>query len=129
MKIRIATRGSELALWQAHYTKSKLEAAGATVENVTQRSKHVVIVLSTGVLTSHLMFKGRWSIAGDDFTSHYKHHKEPPTAKSVNFWIGTRSPPMCSTPARCRARRRRPRACSLPQASPANRPRWRPGAK
>lgn len=60
---------------------------GATVENVTQRGKHVVIVLSTGVLTSHLMFKGRWSIAGDDFTSHYKHHKEPPTAKSVNFWM------------------------------------------
>lgn len=39
MKIRIATRGSELALWQAHYTKSKLEAAGATVEILVLKTR------------------------------------------------------------------------------------------
>ncbi|MFO0603315.1 MAG: DNA-formamidopyrimidine glycosylase family protein [Polyangiales bacterium] len=62
---------------------------GATVDDITQRGKHVVMRLSTGTLLSHLMFKGRWSMAGDDFVSHYKHHKEPPTAKSVNFWMET----------------------------------------
>jgi len=62
---------------------------GATVDDITQRGKHVVMRLSTGALLSHLMFKGRWSMAGDDFVSHYKHHKEPPTAKSVNFWMET----------------------------------------
>jgi hydroxymethylbilane synthase len=29
---RIGTRGSDLALWQAHFTKNRLEEAGATVE-------------------------------------------------------------------------------------------------
>lgn len=62
---------------------------GATLDRVTQRGKHVVMHLSTGTLTSHLMFKGRWSMEGDDFISNYKHHKEPPTAKSVNFWMET----------------------------------------
>ncbi len=62
---------------------------GATVDDITQRGKHVVMRLSTGTLLSHLMFKGRWSMAGDDFVSHYKHHKEAPTAKSVNFWMET----------------------------------------
>lgn len=62
---------------------------GATLERVTQRGKHVVMHLSTGTLISHLMFKGRWSIQGDDFVSHYKHHKEAPTPKSVNFWMET----------------------------------------
>jgi len=62
---------------------------GATVDDITQRGKHVVMRLSTGTLISHLMFKGRWSMGGDDFVSNYKHHKESPTAKSVNFWMET----------------------------------------
>ncbi len=62
---------------------------GATIDRVTQRGKHVVMHLSTGTLISHLMFKGRWSIEGDDFVSNYKHHKELPTAKSANFWMVT----------------------------------------
>lgn len=60
---------------------------GATVLDATQRGKHVLLRLSTGTLTSHLMFTGRWSIAGDDFISNYKHHKDPPEAASANFWI------------------------------------------
>ena len=32
MKIRIGTRGSKLALWQAHYVRDRLQAAGAEVE-------------------------------------------------------------------------------------------------
>ena len=62
---------------------------GASIDDVTQRGKHVVMRLSTGTLLSHLMFKGRWSMGGDDFVSNYKHHKEAPTAKSVNFWMET----------------------------------------
>lgn len=62
---------------------------GATVDGVTQRGKHVVLRLSTGTLLSHLMFKGRWSLAGDDFVSNYKHHREPPEAKSASFWMDT----------------------------------------
>ena len=31
-KIIIGTRGSKLALWQAHYTKDQLEALGIEVE-------------------------------------------------------------------------------------------------
>lgn len=62
---------------------------GATIERVTQRGKHVAMHMSTGTLISHLMFKGRWSVEGDPFVSNYKHHKEPPTAKSVNFWMQT----------------------------------------
>lgn len=76
---------------QAELTNSKqvLDAffLGATVETVTQRGKHVVFRLSTGVMTAHLMFKGRWSLEGEDFLSNYKHHREPPTAKSNNFWL------------------------------------------
>src|SRR5262249_50089625 len=60
---------------------------GARIEAVTQRGKFVVFRLSTGTMISHLMFKGRWSIAGDDFISNYKQHKAAPTAKSNNFWV------------------------------------------
>lgn len=34
MKIRIGTRGSKLALWQAEYVQERLEAAGASIEIV-----------------------------------------------------------------------------------------------
>jgi formamidopyrimidine-DNA glycosylase len=59
----------------------------ATIDAVTQRGKYVVLRMRGGTLTSHLMFKGRWSLAGEDFTSNYKAHREPPTEKSNNFWI------------------------------------------
>lgn len=60
---------------------------GATILAVTQRGKHVVLRLSTGTLVSHLMLAGRWSIAGDDFTSKYKRHAEAPEPKSASFWM------------------------------------------
>lgn len=60
---------------------------GATLDAVTQRGKHVVFRMSTGTLVSHLMFKGRWSLAGEDFVSNYRHHAEPPTPKSASFWL------------------------------------------
>ena len=46
--IRIGTRGSDLALWQANYTKAKLESVGYTVE--------LIIIKTTGDLTTHLSF-------------------------------------------------------------------------
>lgn len=46
--IRIGTRGSKLALWQAEYTKSKLEALGITVE--------LVIIKTKGDRIQHLSF-------------------------------------------------------------------------
>jgi formamidopyrimidine-DNA glycosylase len=60
---------------------------GARIEQVSQRGKFVVFRLSSGTMFSHLMFKGRWSIAGDDFISNYKQHKNKPTEKSNNLWI------------------------------------------
>ncbi len=62
---------------------------GATIEGVTQRGKHVVMALSTGTVTSHLMFKGRWTLRGDDFVSNYKHHRDPPVPKATSFWVET----------------------------------------
>ncbi|MCB9640139.1 MAG: hypothetical protein H6728_16190 [Myxococcales bacterium] len=57
------------------------------LESITQKGKHVVMRTSKGTMLSHLMFKGRWSVAGDDFISNYKQHKKPPTEKSNNFWL------------------------------------------
>lgn len=62
---------------------------GATIEAVTQRGKHVVLALSTGTVTSHLMFKGRWTLRGEDYVSNYKHHREPPVPKATSFWLET----------------------------------------
>jgi formamidopyrimidine-DNA glycosylase len=64
---------------------------GATIERVSQRGKLVVFTLSSGTLFSHLMFKGRWSLKGDDFLSNYKQHKKAPTPQSANFWIESTS--------------------------------------
>ncbi|MCK6508669.1 hypothetical protein L6R29_01725 [Myxococcota bacterium] len=58
-----------------------------TLEAITQKGKHVVMRTTKGTMLSHLMFKGRWSVAGDDFLSNYKQHKKPPTEKSNNFWL------------------------------------------
>lgn len=48
LHIRIGTRGSDLALWQANHTKARLESAGYTVE--------LIIIKTTGDLTTHLSF-------------------------------------------------------------------------
>ena len=45
---RIGTRGSDLALWQAHFTQDCLEAAGATVE--------LVIISTQGDRIQHVTF-------------------------------------------------------------------------
>ncbi|MBI5514432.1 MAG: hypothetical protein HY909_11730 [Deltaproteobacteria bacterium] len=60
---------------------------GATLQSVTQRGKYVVFRLSTGTVLAHLMFHGRWSIAGDPFTSNYKHHRAPPEPVSAGLWL------------------------------------------
>ena len=39
MKIRIGTRGSQLALWQAYFVEEKLKAAGAETEIITIETK------------------------------------------------------------------------------------------
>ena len=39
MKLRIGTRGSDLALWQAHTVKGWLEAVGATVEIIVLETR------------------------------------------------------------------------------------------
>ncbi len=46
--IRLGSRGSELALWQANFTKDKLEEAGYHVE--------IIIIKTTGDITTHLSF-------------------------------------------------------------------------
>ncbi|MCU0345776.1 MAG: hydroxymethylbilane synthase [Saprospiraceae bacterium] len=47
-KIRIGTRGSKLAIWQAEFAKSALEAAGFETE--------LVVIKTTGDLVQHLSF-------------------------------------------------------------------------
>lgn len=61
MKIKIGTRASQLALWQAHYIQSRLEAAGAETEIVameTRGDKVLDVALSKigskGVFTEEL---------------------------------------------------------------------------
>lgn len=48
MKIRIGTRGSDLALWQANFTKTRLEKLGAEVE--------IIIIKTQGDKIQHLSF-------------------------------------------------------------------------
>lgn len=55
---------------------------GNTIHSVSQRGKQIVFHTARGLVLSHLMFKGRWSLEGDHFTSHYHHHVKPPTSKS-----------------------------------------------
>lgn len=64
---------------------------GAELQEITQRGKQVILKFDTGMITSHLMFRGRWSVEGDDFISPYKFHKKKPTEKSRTFWITTAS--------------------------------------
>lgn len=60
---------------------------GNTIVDITQRGKQIVFRMKKGLMTTHLMFRGRWSVAGDDFISNYKHHKKPPTEKSNTLWL------------------------------------------
>jgi len=60
---------------------------GNTLTDITQRGKMVVLRTERGVMCSHLMFRGRWSVEGDPFTSNYKHHVEPPVERSRAFWV------------------------------------------
>lgn len=48
MKVRIGTRGSDLALWQANFTKNRLEELGAEVE--------IIIIKTQGDKIQHLSF-------------------------------------------------------------------------
>jgi hydroxymethylbilane synthase len=71
--IKIGTRGSKLALWQAYYIEEKLQAAGATTEIVTIETKGDKIldralskIGSKGVFTEELeeqLLDGRIDIA------------------------------------------------------------------
>lgn len=73
MKIKIGTRASQLALWQAHYIRERLEAAGAETEIVameTRGDKVLDVALSKigskGVFTEELeekLLKGDIHIA------------------------------------------------------------------
>ncbi|MFN3198308.1 MAG: DNA-formamidopyrimidine glycosylase family protein [Bradymonadia bacterium] len=55
---------------------------GNTIKSVTQRGKQIIFHTTNGIVLSHLMFKGRWSLADDPFTSHYHHHSSRPTSNS-----------------------------------------------
>lgn len=69
--------------------KTKLDALfkGATLQAVTQRGKHIVMALSTGTVTSHLMHAGRWTMSDEPYVSNYRHHKTPPDRKASSFWL------------------------------------------
>ena len=69
--------------------KAKLDAffKGATLRAVTQRGKHIVMALSTGTSTSHLMHAGRWTLDDEPYVSNYRHHKDPPVKKASTFWM------------------------------------------
>lgn len=60
---------------------------GNVITDITQRGKLVVLRTERGVMCSHLMFRGRWSVEGDPFISSYKHHREPPLDRSRAFWV------------------------------------------
>lgn len=73
MKVRIGTRGSKLALWQAHYVEAKLQAAGFETEIVTIETKgdkildvSIAKIGSKGVFTEEIeeqLADGRIDIA------------------------------------------------------------------
>ncbi len=69
--------------------KAKLDAffKGATLRTITQRGKHIVMSLSTGTCTSHLMHSGRWTMADEPYVSNYRHHKDLPAKKASTFWM------------------------------------------
>nr|MBK7064530.1 hypothetical protein [Deltaproteobacteria bacterium] len=72
--------------------KTKLDEffRGATLSSVTQRGKHIVMALSTGTVTSHLMHAGRWTMSDEPYVSNYRHHLSPPDKKASSFWLVAR---------------------------------------
>lgn len=64
----------------------QLMAAGS-IEDIYQRGKLVIIALERGTLITHLMYRGRWSVAGDPFIGSYKHFAKPPTAATQSLWL------------------------------------------
>lgn len=58
-----------------------------TIVDVTQRGKQVIFRMQKGLMTTHFMFRGRWTVAGDSFISNYKHHTKEPTEKSNTLWL------------------------------------------
>lgn len=60
---------------------------GSRITSIYQRGKLLVFITNNGVLVSHLMYCGRWSIEGEPFVSNYKHHAKPPTDKTMSFWL------------------------------------------
>jgi formamidopyrimidine-DNA glycosylase len=60
---------------------------GNLIQDITQRGKQIIFRTARGVISSHQMFKGRWSVQADPFLSNYKQHKTAPTDKSRTFWI------------------------------------------
>ena len=71
---------------------AKLDAffRGATLRSVTQRGKHIVMALSTGTATSHLMHAGRWTLSDEPYVSGYRHHQAQPDPKASSFWLVAR---------------------------------------
>jgi formamidopyrimidine-DNA glycosylase len=69
--------------------KAKLDAffRGATLRSITQRGKHIVMSLTTGTATSHLMHAGRWTLSDEPYVSGYRHHLTPPDKKASSFWV------------------------------------------
>lgn len=57
------------------------------ITDIYQRGKLIVITTNKGIIISHLMYCGRWSIESDPFVSNYKHHVKPPTEKTISFWL------------------------------------------
>ena len=47
-KVKIGTRGSKLALWQAHYTRDKLVAAGYEIEIRIITHQHIIDLFTLG---------------------------------------------------------------------------------
>ncbi|MBL8600710.1 MAG: hypothetical protein JNK72_02200 [Myxococcales bacterium] len=82
--------GGHFPQWKDDPAKKQKVASffdGAELLSISQRGKHIVMALSTGTLTAHLMFSGRMTLLGDDYVSNYKHHRLPPDPKANSFWI------------------------------------------
>ena len=56
-----------------------------TLEDITQRGKVILMRTSKGPLVSHMMLKGRWSVADTPFVSNYPRHSEPPEPRTLTL--------------------------------------------
>ncbi len=60
---------------------------GNVIEDITQRGKQIIMHTPRGVLLSHLMFRGRWTLKSDPFVSNYKYHKDAPRDRDASLWM------------------------------------------